>query len=167
MGSKTSGRRKPSGRKIIEGTFRKDRNPEHEPEPEKVEEVPNPPSYLGHFAKALWKKLAGEMVRAGILTTVDIPALEMLCASYEEYREARDAVYTTQQGKPRTLRKYMRGKNSQTMPEYNAMKNAFATYKSFMVEFGLSPASRNRIEVKPRKGEKDKDEEEMKDLVND
>jgi P27 family predicted phage terminase small subunit len=147
VGSKRSGRRVPRQLKIIRGTFRNDRNPEAEPEPTKVDAIPGAPSYLGAQGKALWRRIAGEMVRAKILTTVDLAALEILCSSYEEFREAREAVYTTAKGKPRTLRQYMRGKNSQTMPEYNAMKTARQEYKAYAAEFGLTPASRNRIEI--------------------
>ena len=151
MGGKGSGRRIPKRAKIIRGTFRHDRNPENEPEPEKCMIVPGAPSYLGTYAKALWKRVAGAMVESGILTTVDLPALELMCSAYEEFREAREAVYFTAKGKARTLRQYMRGKNSQTMPEYNALKSAFAAYKSYATEFGLTPSSRNRIDLKPPK----------------
>lgn len=151
MGGKGSGHRIPRQSKIIRGTFRNDRNPENEPEPEKCTAIPSPPSYLGSYAKGLWRRIAKAMVEAGILTTVDLPALEFMCSAYEEFREAREVVYFTAKGKARTLRQYMRGKNSQTMPEYNAMKNAFSTYKSYATEFGLTPSSRNRIDLKPPK----------------
>lgn len=151
MGSSKSGRRVPKELKIIRGTFRNDRNPAEEPEPTIVEKVPACPLYLGRHAKALWKRLAKEMVRSGVLTVVDVPALEMLCSSYQDYRDAREAVFTSEKGRPQTLRQYLKGRNSQTMPEYNALKAAYATYKSYAVEFGLTPSSRNRIDLKPPK----------------
>lgn len=147
--------------KVIRGTFRKDRNPEHEMEPSKVPEVPKPPSYLGKYAKKLWKQLAPELYDAGILTVVDLPALEMCCDAYGQFRELRDAIHrpldpdTGKKGK-RTLAEYMLGQNSQTMPEYTNMKSAFQTFKSYLTEFGFTPASRNRIEIpEPKKPEED------------
>ena len=94
------------------------------------------------------------------MTEVDWPMLELLCAAYSQYREAYDAVYhpvdpETGKRNKRTLDEYMRGRNSQTMPEYQAMKTAYQTYKSYAAEFGLSPASRNRIELPERKDEED------------
>ena len=41
----------PTQTKIIRGTFRKDRAAVNEPHPEKVVEVPRPPSYLSKYAK--------------------------------------------------------------------------------------------------------------------
>lgn len=153
MGSKNSGRRAPRQLKIVRGTFRKDRNPAQEPEPTKVAHVPSAPAYLGRHAKAHWKKIASELVRAGVLTTVDLGALEILCSAYGEFREAYEAVYTDARGNERSFREYMRGRNSQTMPEYNAMKAAKAEYKAYATEFGITPSSRNRLELKPKKGE--------------
>ena len=163
MGSSKSGRRVPKERKIIRGTFRNDRNPAEEPEPTIVDKVPSCPPHLGRHAKAIWKRLAPEMVRAGVLTVVDVPALEILCSTYQDYRDAREAVFLNEKGKPQTLRQYLRGRNSQTMPEYNALKAAYATYKSYAVEFGLTPSSRNRIDLKPAKAAEADPMEELLD----
>lgn len=149
--------RKPTGTKIIHGTFRKDRAQEREPEPEKVAEIPKPPSYLSKYAKKLWKSLAGELVEKGILTVVDVPALEACCEAYGQYRAAHEAVFRpvsplTGNREKRTLAEYMRGRNSQTMPEYSTMTKAWTTFKSYLVEFGLTPASRSRVGIPDPKG---------------
>ena len=47
----------------------------------------------------------------------------------------------------RTLAEYMFGKNSQTMPEYVQMTKAFTVFKSYLVEFGLTPSSRARLDI--------------------
>jgi P27 family predicted phage terminase small subunit len=142
--------KKPTQAKIIQGTFRKDRAPAKEPKPEKVSNVPKPPAYLSKYAKKVWKDLAEELVEKGILTVVDLPALEACC---EE---------TGKKGK-RTLARYMKGRNSQTMPEYTAMNKAWATFKSFLTEFGLTPASRTKLEIAEPKG---KGEDPMEKLWN-
>jgi P27 family predicted phage terminase small subunit len=160
--------KKPRASKILQGTFRKDRNPAHEPDPPRVYEIPRPPAYLGRFGKRIWKDLVVDLVNTGVLTTVDIPALELCCAAYEQYREARESVYAfvvdeeTGKRRRRTLAEYMLGKNSQTMPEYAAMRQSFATFKSYLVEFGLTPASRNRIDLK----EPAQTVDPMEELVN-
>jgi P27 family predicted phage terminase small subunit len=97
----------------------------------------------------------------GILTVVDLAALEICCAAYGEYRQAYDAVYRPRDPKTgrivkRTLTQYMAGQNSQTTPEYTAMRQAWTAFKSYLMEFGLTPASRNRIELpEPEEPEKD------------
>ena len=144
--------RKPTKLKLIHGTFRKDRAPANEPEPEKVTDIPRPPSYLDKYAKKLWKSLAGELVEKGILTVVDIPALEITCELYGQYRLAHEAVFCPvdpETGKKvkRSLAEYMEGRNSQTMPEHIAMTKAFSMFRAYLIEFGLTPASRSRLDV--------------------
>jgi len=148
-----SGRpRKPTGIKLVHGTFRKDRAPENEPEPERVTDIPKPPSYLNKYAKKLWKSLAGELVEKCILTIVDIPALEVACELYGQYRLAHEAVFRpsdpdTGKKVKRSLAEYMEGRNSQTMPEYTAMTKAFGMFKAYLIEFGLTPASRSKLDI--------------------
>jgi len=159
--------KKPTNLKLIQGTHRKDRVPEHEPEPEKVSEVPRPPSYLSKHAKKLWKTLAEELVEKGILTVVDLPALEVCCEAYGQYRAAQEAVFRpvdpkTGKRTKRTLSEYMKGRNSQTMPEYSSMTKAFYYFKAYLIEFGLTPASRGRIDL-PDSGE---EEDPMKRLYH-
>ena len=151
--------KKPTKLKLIQGTFRKDRAVENEPRPEPVIEVPRPPSYLNKYAKKMWKALADELVHKGILTMVDIPALEVCCETYGQYRLAHEAVFRpidpeTGKKAKRTLAEYMDGRNSQTMPEYTAMTKAFISFKGYLVEFGLSPSSRGRLDIPRELGDK-------------
>ena len=144
--------RKPTKLKLIQGTYRKDRAVENEPQPKPVVEVPKPPSYLDKYAKKMWKALAGELVHKGILTMIDLPALEICCETYGQYRLAHEAVFRpidpeTGKKTKRTLAEYMDGRNSQTMPEYIAMTKAFTLFKGYLIEFGLTPASRGRLDI--------------------
>ncbi len=159
--------KKPTKLKLVQGTLRKSRTNENEPEPEPVSEVPRPPSYLTKYAKKLWKTLAGELVEKGILTVVDLPALEVCCEAYGQYRAAHEAVFRpvdkeTGKRTKRTLAGYMEGKNSQTMPEYMSMTKAFYYFKAYLIEFGMTPASRGRIDL-PDSGE---EEDPMKRLYH-
>jgi len=160
--------RKPTKSKVIQGTFRKDREPVNEPEPTRVAEVPTPPSHLPTAGKRMWKRLAAELVDAGILTVVDLPALEVCCLNYGIYVSLWKSIFRmiedpdTGKRRRRRLEEYMMGKNSQTMPEYTSMTKAFSTFKSYLIEFGLTPASRSRVEV-PR-GSKDADP--MEGIIN-
>ena len=154
-----SGRpRIPSYLKEIKGTARKDRVPQNEPKPEKIIEIPRPPSYLSKYAKKMWKVLVGELVHKGILTVVDFPALEVCCETYGQYRLAHEAIFRpidSETGKrtKRTLAEYMNGRNSQTIPEYTAMTKAFTSFKGYLAEFGLTPASRGKLDIPKEPGD--------------
>jgi P27 family predicted phage terminase small subunit len=154
--------RTPKKRKIIQGTFRKDRNPEQEPEPPALHEAPKPPSHLGRYGKRLWKSFSRELADQGLLTLLDTVALELVCEQYDQYRQAHDAVYKVryqdfETGKMRTRRRklgeYLAGRNSQTIPEYNAMNKHFDSLRKLLTEFGMTPASRNKIDLKTEQGE--------------
>jgi P27 family predicted phage terminase small subunit len=153
--------RKPRKTKIIHGTFRKDRNPKHEPEPTEVSSIPKPPSHLNRYAKKLWKSLAAELVDKGLLTVIDLAALEVCCAAYGEYRAAYDACYRPRDPETGRIRKremseYMAGGNSQTLPEHTTIYKAWNVFKAYLAEFGMAPASRNKIDLpEPKEPEED------------
>ncbi len=146
--------RKPRQRKIIQHTFRKDRNPGQEPAPPPVAAAPKPPRELNRWARRLWKDLAPELQRQRLLTSLDLATLELLCASYGFYHECRDAIHHPRgRGRSQSLKQYMRGGNSQTLPEVANMRVAWHIFNAYASQFGLSPASRNRIDVpKPKDG---------------
>lgn len=145
-------KKKPTKQKIIQGTFRKDRAPKHEPDPTPVSEVPKPPSTLNNAGKKLWKSLAQELVDKGLLTVVDIPALEVCCYNYGMYVDLSKSIrrmVDREDGtrKRQTIAEYLNGKNSQITPELTAMFKLFNIFKSYLIEFGLTPAARAKIDL--------------------
>jgi P27 family predicted phage terminase small subunit len=152
----------PTQTKIIRGTFRKDRTAANEPRPERVVEVSRPPSYLSKYAKKLWKKLAGELVEKGILTVLDLPALEVCCEAYGQFREAQEIVFKvivdpeTRKRRRQTLTEYMKGRSSHSAPEYTAMNKLYQTFRLYLTEFGLTPAARSKLDL-PATGSKAED----------
>lgn len=149
--------RKPRSQKIIEGTFRPDRNPKSEPDVTPLSDIPKPPSGLNRWARKAWKRLAPELVDSGVLTQVDLLAFEACCIQFGiakelEYRMTHWPVIDPETGETVRIRKqsiadYLRGRNSQTMPEYTAMRQAYAQFKTLAEQFGITPASRNRIDL--------------------
>jgi P27 family predicted phage terminase small subunit len=142
--------KKPTILKLTHGTFREDRANEKEPEVKALDETPKAPSHLNNFAKNKWKELAPVLAQTKVLSEADLTMLEALCEAYGQYREAQYAVYhykdeETGKTKKRSLAQYMSGKNSQTMPEYTAMRQALSMVKTISAEFGLSPATRSRV----------------------
>jgi len=151
--------RKPTRSKIIQGTFRRDRAAKREPAPKLVAEVPKVPKGLPKIAGAMWRELAPELVEKRLLTVVDLRAFEVVCVTYAIYRQAYQAV--TGRGR-RTIAEYLRGQNSQTIPEFNAMMRSFSVMKAYMTEFGLTPASRGKLDIPEPKDAQD----EMERLLN-
>lgn len=153
--------RRPKQLKVIRGTFRGDRNPANEPDPTPVVDVPKPPTHFNRWSKKLWKTLVPKLMDTHLLTDVDLPTLEIACMQYGIYCELWEEIRrfitdrTTGRRRRQTIAEYLRGRNSQTAMEYTAMKQAFTTWKSYMAEFGLSPASRNRIDLPQQEGEED------------
>jgi P27 family predicted phage terminase small subunit len=145
-GTKMSGRRTPRELKIIRGTFRKDRNPGREIEPTSIDGPLPPPSWLGTHGRTLWETLTRELVTARVLTIVDLGALEILCSAYEVAVEAHAAIYRPG-GKRRTLAAYLNGRPPRLMAEWTVMHKAWSTYRQYMLEFGFTPSSRNRIDI--------------------
>ena len=106
----------------------------------------------------MWDDNAKELKDLGMLTKLDTYSLEVLCEQYGIYRELKEAIthITDGDGKRKkiTIAQYLLGRNSQTMPEYTAMKGAFERYSALLKEFGLSPASRSRIDLPAREPER-------------
>lgn len=138
---------KPTNLKVLEGNPGKRPLNEAEPKPAPVVNIPNPPSWLNAPAKTVWKRLAPELERLGLLTVVDIEAFTGTCQAFgvwvecEKYvkRYGRTYEYTNQGG----------AVNITTRPEVKIGQKALDQFRSFVSEFGLTPAARTNIEIKP------------------
>lgn len=165
--------RKPTALKIVQGTARKDRLPENEPEAPALTEIPKPPTGLNRWARKAWRALAPYLVDNGVLSDLDLLAFEACCIQYGiakelEYRITHWPVIDRETGEvvriqKQSLADYLYGRNSQTMPEFTAMRQAWAQFKAYLEQFGLSPASRSRIDLS--KGGEDK-QDPMEALLN-
>lgn len=144
----------PSKIKLLKGTFRSNESPKNEPAPPVVSTIPKAPAHLNKWAKRMWKDTAAELHALGMITTLDTYTLEVLCEQYGIYRELKDAITHRigEDGKRERISyaQYLAGQNSQTIPEYAAMKSGFERFTALLKEFGLSPASRSRIDVPVR-----------------
>ena len=84
---------KPSRLKLIQGNPSKRALNAREPRPEA--RVPTCPAHLNPSAKAEWKRLAHEMHRLGILTSLDYAALSAYCQAYGRWVEAEKKLKET------------------------------------------------------------------------
>ena len=130
---------KPTALKLIQGTYRPDRANPSEPHPRPV--IPPCPKFLQGEAREAYRKTAKKLARIGLLTELDDMALSMLCQGWADYLEATDQVR-----KSGILVKSPNG-----FPVLNpylvAANQALKKVRTLLVEFGMTPGSRSRIQA--------------------
>src|SRR2546421_647039 len=82
---------KPTGLKVLEGTYRRDRA-KREPKPLPV--APACPSWLDATGRAKWRELKPQLDRLGLLTEIDGDALAAYCSAWSRYQAALNRLRT-------------------------------------------------------------------------
>ena len=140
---------KPTALKLVEGNPGKRAINKQEPKP-KVG-VPKCPSHIPGIAKSLWKELAPLLSNMGVLTEADRRALELVCSTYAEYREADQNI------RKNGLTYETTGMSGDSIIKSNpavAMRSdAAKRYLTLIKEFGLTPSSRAGIKVETKNEE--------------
>jgi P27 family predicted phage terminase small subunit len=109
----------------------------HEPKPDPV--VPDCPAELGPVARREWDRLAGELGKLKLLTTLDRAALAAYCGAYALWAEATEAIQ-----KFGTMVKSPSGYPIQS-PYVSIANRQAEIMMRIASEFGFTPASRSRI----------------------
>ena len=155
----TRGRKpKPTALKALAGFPGKRAVNHAEPKFPAPAEVPPPPNFLNKRAKAEWTRVAGELLAAGILTTIDTAALASYCSWWALFAQASEELENS--GLVQTADSGYESPSAWV----SLKKQASEQMHKFMTEFGLTPASRGRIKVMPPE-EKDPFEEFLGDAV--
>jgi P27 family predicted phage terminase small subunit len=140
----TRGRRPtPSHLKLVKGNPGKRAVNKREPKPKR--EIPSPPACLGPVALVAWGKFAGIVDRMGVLTEADSAALERLCQTYAEVERYRELVLDdgpTYQSTTKDGNVLIKAN-----PAVAMLADADRRFKSYLVEFGLTPAARGKVKV--------------------
>lgn len=120
----------------------------NEPKPKVSNEVPKPPKHVGKHGKKIWRKLAPELHRLGLLTEIDLQQFELYCYNYNLFMEARISLessdklyYTTDKG------------GMSKRPEIEIINKAVITMDRIGKNFGLDPSSRTTLKVSPKEKE--------------
>ena len=160
--------KKPTNLKVLEGNPGQRPIPENEPSPQPVCDIPKPPPWMNTDGKKMWKHVAPQLERLGLLTEVDLQALAAACQSWGLYVECERFF---RKKNPETGEKYGRTyiytnkeghKNEIERPQVKIGQKALEHFRSFMAEFGLTPSSRAKINIKPPESEEDP----MEALIN-
>lgn len=135
----------PTALKLVKGNPGKRATNKTEPKPRR--EIPSCPAHLDDSGKVAWGRLSVLLDRMGVLTEADSFALERLVDCYTDILECRKLVerdgrtYTTSTAQGDTL---IKGN-----PAVNQLRAADAQFKSYLVEFGLTPAARSKVHATP------------------
>lgn len=142
--------RKPRAQKIVSGTFRKDRNPGQEPEfSPPVDKQLKAPTVLNKWGKKFWNQHITMLLDSGILTEADMPVFQMMCQAWGDYCEADYDIHHRSDKTKRTVAEYRasRGYSRKAMPEVFERKESWDLFVKLAREFGMSPSSRNKIDL--------------------
>lgn len=133
-----AGRRaKPTAIKKAEGNRGKRKLNQNEPMPEKG--LPDCPEYLKVDAKEAWAILAPQLNELGVLTKIDGLALGRLCDCFADVLSAQRLI--DRDGETYVAENGLIKAN----PAVGQKRAADAQLKSYMIEFGLTPASRPKL----------------------
>lgn len=132
----------PTAVKALRGTLRRHRRNPNEPLP--IPGTPSAPSWLGHEAKAEWRRIVPQLRQRGLLEVIDRALVVAYCVAWEELVVAQRELL--EQGSTSVT---ARG----AIVAHPALKRAQVArmqLHKFGVEFGIGPAARSRVRAGPR-----------------
>lgn len=126
------------------------RRPLNDREPRPKEGTPTCPAWIKGEAKAEWKRIVPALREIGVLTLVDRAALAAYCQAWAELVDCTKVL----QAEGRVAKEPIVDKEGEHIgdkirahPIVRMQRDAFSRLKTFLAEFGLTPASRSRIKV--------------------
>jgi len=119
-------------------------------------EIPEMPEGLCELAQQEWKAMVPQLETMGMISRIDGKALAAYCQTYARWIQAEDEV----QRLGIMIEEHVViageeiGSNYKRNPAIGISNEALKLMKSFLIEFGMTPASRSRIRIdKPKEDE--------------
>lgn len=138
----------PTELKILRGTTRDDRVAPDAPKP--PTEIPTKPKHLSAEAAREWKRITVELAVLGLLTRIDRAALAMYCTAWGRHLRCEALIAKSiKEGGIGELSKTRFGDLSVDPLVTLSAESAKLAHR-FLIEFGMTPASRTRISAKPK-----------------
>jgi len=140
------GRKKlPTNLKVIKGTFKKHRGNKNEPKPDI--NIPKAPNHISRVALIEWGRITTHLEKLGLISDVSMAALAAYCEAYAEFVETSELL--DDEAKTKGLRsKYeittISGNKIQN-PLIGIKHTAMKIMKDFLTEFGMTPASVQKV----------------------
>lgn len=106
---------------------------------------PSKPKSLTPGASKVWDFVCGLIDEMGILSRTDTISIQLLCEAYADYVEAQEAI--KENGGPTYKTQTSRGKGVivRNIPAVRQRNDADYRIRSWMSEFGMTPAARARV----------------------
>lgn len=141
----------PTELKLVRGNPGKRAINKNEPKP--ARRIPSAPVHLTNEAQVAWGRLTVLLDRMGVLTEADGFALERLCDCYAEILALRELVDL--QGRTYETTSTQGELVLKANPAVAMLADVDRRFKSYLVEFGLTPAARSKVQVKDNDDEED------------
>ena len=122
-------------------------------EPKPARRIPSAPAHLTSEAQVAWGRLTVLLDRMGVLTEADGFALERLCDCYAEILALREVIDL--QGRTYETTSTQGELVLKANPAVAMLADVDRRFKSYLVEFGLTPAARSKVQVKDNDDEED------------
>ncbi len=156
---------KPTALKMLHGNPGRRPLNDKEPKPARGERPPAAPSWLDTAARNVWRRLAPELHRLGLLTGLDRDLLALYCVELADYiralKELRRLPAVVVNGGGRTTTRKRNGDVEEKTTRGQLVPNPWLAVRNHALknltrlgsELGLSPAARTRIRVEIEKGD--------------
>jgi P27 family predicted phage terminase small subunit len=154
MGGKGSGgsNRKPTALKKFLGNPGKRKLNDKEPTAPKG--VPEMPRFLNPEGRAEWRRIVPILANMGVLTVADGKALAAYCSAYSQLVKV-EAVIEKYGLICAKLDQFTGVAELKVNPAVRIKSDALRQMKSFLIEFGLTPASRAKLKINANDDEPD------------
>ena len=138
----------PTQLKVIRGNPGKRRlNVTEMPTAARVGSVPSAPDWLDSIARREWHRLAKQLARRGLLTTLDKSAFAAYCAELSKYVQASELIKAHG-----TLLVSKQTKTLYPNPACAIASSSLKQLRQLLPELGLTPSSRSRIPMQEESG---------------
>jgi P27 family predicted phage terminase small subunit len=152
MGNKApNGVKKPLELKEQDGTKRADRDPANPPTVTKG--LPEPPEWLSEEAAASYRSLARTLENMGVGAREDVFSLSLLCSEFADYLKLKETL--DREGYVYEAETDRGGKQLKKRPEADLVQVKSNFILKALKEFGLTAASRSKLETGGDKKEED------------
>lgn len=122
-------------------------------EPQPARRIPSAPAHLVSEGQVAWGRLTVLLDRMGVLTEADGFALERLCDCYAEILALREIIDA--QGRTYETTSTQGELVLKANPAVAMLADVDRRFKSYLVEFGLTPAARSKVQVKEHDDKED------------
>jgi P27 family predicted phage terminase small subunit len=125
------------------------RRPINANEPKPPAARPDPPEHLSDIAKTEWRRVIEPLFGCGLMTILDTPMLTAYCDAYGRFVQASRTLEELAKADPVTRGVIVRTANGNPImnPVLCTLRSSRSDMARFASEFGMSPASRSRINV--------------------